>query len=213
MKARLKKTPRLKLSDSESIAKATFSRDIEVGRKWLSSWEKGEIDENEVDAVLAHEMGHIIDFNKGIHSVFLRSAIIEASYFVLLLLAFCLLDIYQFSQIKGHSWIEYLVVFITWLIFLPWITRRSGIASQFEADRYACQLIGNQKMALSFARRIEQSLTTQPSKASIIETLNRLFCLITGPTLLERLCKINFEVAAVTIEIRQTAIEKGKENN
>jgi hypothetical protein len=57
-------------------------------------------------------------------------------------------------------------------------------------------------MAQSFARRIEQSYTTQPRKYDIFVTLETLFLFITGPSIVERLQHINFEVDNVTVKIR-----------
>jgi hypothetical protein len=71
-KACFKRIPMLRISKDEHLfAEASLLRKkITIGSKLLSQWQKGEIDENDVEVILAHEVGHLMDFERKFHSVF-----------------------------------------------------------------------------------------------------------------------------------------------
>lgn len=201
--AGLKKTPDVKISKNEPIACAGyFPRNVQVGQSWLLSWERGLIDEEDVDATLAHEIGHLMDFAKGIRAVFVKSGLIIASYLFIIVLLFASIDASQvFSE---TAWVPYVFVFILWLSFAPWITRSRGLATQLEADRYACQLIGRQKMAQVFSKRMERNLTNPKNQRNFTGILSTFYYFMTGaPSFSERLENANFQVKSVAIAINE----------
>jgi hypothetical protein len=195
--------PEVKISKNELIACAGyFPRNVQVGKNWLLSWEKGLIDEDDVDATLAHEIGHLMDFAKGIRSVFVKSGFIIAGYLFLIVLLFASLDAFQISGIPGKPWVEYVLVFIVWLSFAPWITRSRGLATQLEADRYACQLIGRRKMAEALSKRLERNLTNPKDQRNIVRIFTNFYYFITGaPSFIERLENANFQVKSIAITV------------
>jgi hypothetical protein len=53
-KANLSKIPRVKFSRNGEIAHAGLKGNVTISLKWLRKWERSEIEENQVDAVLTH---------------------------------------------------------------------------------------------------------------------------------------------------------------
>jgi len=198
--AKLKKIPKVKISKKERVASVSvFKREITIGTELLSQWHKGKIDENDVEATLAHEIGHIMDFNRKFRSVYFKSSAIALPYIVLGVV----LPKFASFLPASEPWIPPLLIFLIWSIFLPGILRMNAFAVQFEADRNASLLIGDQKLANSVAER-SQFYSTKGFDP--IETWELLSHMILFPSLSERLRNLNFEIKEHKIEIQR--IEK-----
>lgn len=194
-KAKFKKTPTLKISkDEHLLAKASILRKkITVGTKLLSQWQKGEIDENDVEVTLAHEIGHLMDFERKFHSVFLRYNAIVVLYLVL---GFGLLKLVWFPHL-AEPWILPLLIFIVWAFFLHWILRRVSLAVQFEADKNGASLVSDEQFANSIIKRRRFRDT---KGFGLIETWELLLYVILSPSISERLKNLNFEIKEIKIQ-------------
>jgi Zn-dependent protease with chaperone function len=194
--AKLRKIPKLKISKKDPIAHASFLRkEITIGTKLLAQWQRGEIDETDIEATLAHEIGHLMDFERRFSSVFFRYNAILASY---LILGVILLQIVSRLSVQA-PWILPLSVFLLWTIFLPWMVRRTSVAVQFEADNNATKLVDDQQLANSIVKRILLRWKKRRGFGPI-ETWELLIHVILYPSLIERLRNINFEVKELKIK-------------
>ena len=197
-KAVFKKVPILKISkDEHLLAKASVLRKrITIGTKLLSQWQQGEIDENDVEVTLAHEIGHLIDFERKFSSVFFRY---NAIVFLYLALGVVLPRLVWFSHL-AEPWIPPLMIFIIWAIFLLWILRRGACAVQLEADKNGARLIKEEQFANSIVKRMEFRGT---EGFGLIETWEMLLHVILWPSLSERLRNLNFEIKVRQMEIQR----------
>jgi len=197
-KAEFKKIPTLRISkDEHLVAKASFIRKkITVGTKLLSQWQKGEIDENDVEVTLAHEIGHLMDFERKFHSVFVKYNALTLAYLILGVV----LPKLGSDLPAAEPWIPPLLFFIIWAIFLPWILRRAAFAVQLKADKNASLLIKDQLLANSIVKR---SVFTPLQGFGPIETWELLLRVILYPSLSERLRNLNFEIKERKIEIQK----------
>jgi len=197
-RAGFQKEPILKIStDKYLLAKASVLRKkITVGQKLLSQWQQGEIDENDVEVTLAHEMGHLIDFQRKFKSVFFRYNAIVVLY---LALGVALPRLVWFSHLT-EPWILPLMIFIIWALFLHWILRRAACAVQLEADKNGARLITEEQFLNSIVKRTVFSGT---EGFGLIETWELLLHVILYPSLSERLRNLNFEIKECKIEIQR----------
>jgi Zn-dependent protease with chaperone function len=139
--AKLRKIPKLKISRKEPIAHASFLRkEITIGTKLLAQWQEGKIDETDVEATLAHEIGHLMDYERGARSIYVQSIIVLSLYLF-------------FGAFLFMQWFLPLSLFLLWIMFLTWIVKRSSIAVQFKADKNATKLINDQQLANSILKR------------------------------------------------------------
>jgi Zn-dependent protease with chaperone function len=195
--AGLQKIPAVKISKKERVASVSVLRKrISVGTELLSQWSRGEIDEDDVEATLAHEIGHIMDFDRKFRSVYFRSNAIALPYITL---GVILPKVGSYLP-ASEPWIPSLLIFIVWAVFLPWILRRTTFAVQFEADRNASRLIGDQQLANSIVKRSR----FHPMKTfGPIETWELLSHVILFPFLNERLQNLGFEIKGQKTEIQR----------
>jgi Zn-dependent protease with chaperone function len=194
-KAEFKKVPTLIISkDEHLLAKASILRKkITVGTKLLSQWQKGEIDENDVEVTLAHEIGHLMDFERKFHSVFFRYNAIVALYLVL---GVVLPKLVWYPHLV-EPWIPPLLIFIVWAIFLHWIVRRAALAVQLEADKNGARLVTDEQFANSIIKRSRFHVTKD---FGLIETWEYLLHVILFPSISERLQNLNFEIKEIKIQ-------------
>jgi len=196
-KANLKAIPEIKISEKENLARASFSKKkIIIGIKLLSQLKNGEIDEDDIEAILAHEIGHLMNFDRKFGSVYFKGTVIVAAY---LILGIILLKIGSLLTLPEPCVIS-IYFFLIWSFFLPWIIRKNSLACQFEADKNASKLIGNLKMVNSIAKRFR----FYPYKnVSVIETWKLLYHVIFFPSFSERLRNLGFEIKEIKIEIQK----------
>jgi len=201
-KAELKTPPKVKTSSSlPDYAKASFvSKHIIVDFKLISKWEKGDIDDDYVESVLAHETGHIMDLNRGIRSLYLRLIVVTVLYFVLIIF---LLPASFFSLTNGNLGIS-LILFVLWLIFLPWVYRRSQFASEFEADRNASLIIDEQKLVKTLVILMEHPV---PLGDRGFKDTWKVLCSQMFPSPRERLHNLCYETK-ITVQVQKHDYKK-----
>jgi len=197
-KALFKKAPILKISKNEyPLAKASIlRRRITIGTKLLSQWQQSEIDENDVEVILAHEIGHLIDFERKFSSVFLRYNAIVVLYLVL---GVVLPRLVWFSHL-AEPLVPPIMIFIIWATFLVWILRRGACTVQLEADKNGARLMKEEQFVNSIVKRIEFRGT---KGFGIVETWEMFIHMILWPSLSERLRNLNFEIKKHQIEIQR----------
>ena len=82
-RAQLKTVPSIKISKIREAAKVDFTKPrIAVSERELKKWQNGELDTNDIEALLAHEFGHLIDLKNGVRSVLVKSTIKVVLYFL-----------------------------------------------------------------------------------------------------------------------------------
>ena len=187
-KARLRKRPKLKRYKGLTPASANgFLNRLYVSENFLEEWERGSYEENDVDALLAHEFGHLIAFEKS------RLEPVKSFLFIVYLtLLPGILVTYWSLQIHEPGMIS-TVIMVCWFFFLPWITRRVYVPAEIEADNNAIafNLADAQQLADALLKRIS---THKREKWGPSETLELLWSMLTHPSLYETLQNLGFEL-------------------
>jgi hypothetical protein len=144
-KAKLASIPELNISKSERLANVNVYRDrISIGENLLLHWEKGEFTDADMEATLAHEFGHLIDFRNDSHSSSFRNLIAESLWVSLGVLPIVL---YVLSP-KVVTLIASLLLAVAWACSLPLVMRHIEVKIEFEADRNAAlYLVEPQQLA------------------------------------------------------------------
>ena len=134
MKAKLTYVPGLCTSKTERFANVNvFRRRVSVGENLLKLWSEGNFTDQDLEAILAHEIGHLMDFGSDSHSSSFRNIMLECLWFsfgIVPLIAYLLtptLWVLAFSVLLA----------LGWGFSLPWIVRRIEVGVEFEADRKA----------------------------------------------------------------------------
>jgi hypothetical protein len=189
-KVGLKKRPKVKFSNKEKLASTKiFWNELTVGEYLLSQWQKGVFEEKDVDASLAHEFGHRIDFSRNFQSVIFRCFFLLLIYVSLGLILTWLSSLVHLP----NFWMIPLLVFVILVVFLPWILVKTGAPPELEADRNAVKnkLISAEEMAKSI---IKKSSYTQTRKNGPFETFMFMINMLSYPSTTERLRNLGFEI-------------------
>jgi Zn-dependent protease with chaperone function len=133
-KAGLRRVPGLVVSKNERFASVNvFSFRIAVGENLLKVWAQKEFEDGEVEAALAHEIGHLMDFKKDSRTSSFRNLILESLWFScgLVPLVICILfpSALIFRLSVGFA--------LGWGISIPLLIRSLERKIEFEADRNA----------------------------------------------------------------------------
>ncbi len=186
-KAGFEKTPKLKISkDAHLLAKASFwKKKITVGAQLLTQWQRGEIDENDVEVTLAHEMGHLIDFDRKFGSVFFRYNAVGCFCFALV---FVLPRLVWFPHLF-EPWFPPVLVSLLWGAFFLWVIRAISHTVQLDADKKGADLLTKEQFANSYSkRRVSRKWGLGP-----IETWELLLTVVLVPSFDERLQNLGLE--------------------
>jgi len=195
-RAQLKTVPLIKISKITEAANVAFTKPrITVSERELKKWQNGELDTNDIEALLAHEFGHLIDLKNGVRSVLAKSTIKVVLYFLGGFGLFVAANSISFGIITLFS----ALLLLIWIVVFPYFTRKWAIAAQLEADRNASKLIGSEQLALSFIRRIR----TPPIPMGVIETWQRIRFILVMPTISERLKNLNLELETIQAKFRR----------
>jgi Zn-dependent protease with chaperone function len=144
-KANLAKVPELCVSKTERLANVNvFQRRISIGENLLSLWQQGKFSDSDVEATLAHEVGHLMDFKRDSHSSNFRNLLIESLWFsfgVLPIVIYLLFPNITMIAVSG-------LIAVGWGFSLPLIVRRVEVRIEFEADKNAAlYLVAPQQLA------------------------------------------------------------------
>lgn len=193
--AKLKAVPSLKISKIKEAANVSFTKPrITVSENELKKWQNGELDVNDMEALLAHEFGHLIDLQNGLRSILVISTIEMLLY---VLGGFGLI-VAGISIPLGILQLFFTLLLLIWIIVLPYVIRKCAIAGQLEADRNAAKLIGTERLALAIIRRIR----FPPKSIGVVETWTRIRFILLMPTISERLKNLNLELETIQAKFR-----------
>jgi Zn-dependent protease with chaperone function len=133
-KAKLLRTPELCVSKTERLASVNvFQNRISVGEHLMSLWREGKFDDNDVEATIAHEIGHLMDFRRNSRSSNFRNLLIESLWF-----SFAVVPLVIYLLFPSVMFLMFSVLLaVGWGFSLPWIVRRVEIRIELEADRNA----------------------------------------------------------------------------
>jgi Zn-dependent protease with chaperone function len=187
-KAGLEQTPELQISKTEPLASVqVFRKQITVGENLLSHWQQGELDEKDVEAVLAHEIGHMMDLNRGFRSSSFRRLLGERMYFAFAIAPLLIYFVYPSSA----SLVLSLVCFMGWAVLLPWVFRRTKFHIELEADRNAARyLIEPQRLTELFEKK---HVFAPVKNYGITKRVKHGVGMLTHPSLNERLHNLSVE--------------------
>jgi Zn-dependent protease with chaperone function len=149
-KAGLRKTPELSISKKERFASVdVIQKRISLGEQLLSLWQQGKFSDKDLEATLAHEVGHLMDFKRDSGSSNFRNLLIESLWF-----SFGVVPIvtYFLSPSMTGRLLSVLLA-VGWGCSLPLIVRRVEVRIEFEADRKAAvHLVAPQQLADALVR-------------------------------------------------------------
>jgi Zn-dependent protease with chaperone function len=139
-KAKLKKKPKLKVSKKLAPASVNVTKnELYVSDHLLSHWQKGLFDDREVEALLVHEFGHLIDYSH--KSWFEKHLKYSIQWYLAIFPTIFVLGILFLSFMFGvmASFIVPIfgVIGIVWAYYLPWIMRKNFVARELEANKNA----------------------------------------------------------------------------
>jgi Zn-dependent protease with chaperone function len=137
-KARLRRTPNLYISKTERFASVNvFQNRISIGTHVLNLWQAGKFNNNDIDAMLAHEIGHLMDFRSDSKSASFRQLIFESLW-----LCFGVIPIVLYVLSPTVAVLAFSLCFAAgWGFSLPWIVRRVEVRIELEADRNAAMFL------------------------------------------------------------------------
>ncbi len=144
-KAKLLRTPELSISKTERLANVNvFQNRICFGEHFLSLWQQGKFDEKDVEATIAHEIGHLMDFRRDSPSSNFRNFLAESLWF-----SFGVVPLVAYLLSPSITMLAISVLLAAgWGLSLPWIVRRVEVRIELEADRNAAlYLVKPQQLA------------------------------------------------------------------
>ncbi len=199
-KAQLKK-PKRKIFKSASPPANSNSllNELRISEYLLKRWKNGIISKEDIDATIAHEFGHMIDYRE--KSPFQKLAYGGFSFvYVLILLglglSFAFLSAYlvTISYLLAPVIILFLFWFVlVWVLFLPTVLRKAHFADELAADCYAISysLTDAQQLANIVVNRIGKPL---PEKIGPIHRAEIVWNMLSHPYLYEQLENIGIEI-------------------
>jgi Zn-dependent protease with chaperone function len=133
-KAGLQRVPGLFISKNERFVSVNvFDFRIGVGANLLSLWAQGVFSDDEVEAAVAHEIGHLMDFRRGSGSSSFRNLILESSWLVCGVVPLVIWILFPSELVFRFS-----VAFaLGWGVSIPLLIRRFAVKIEYEADRNA----------------------------------------------------------------------------
>lgn len=186
-KAGLRRIPGLLISKNERFASVNvFQFRIFVGENLLSFWALGKFSKEDVEATIAHEIGHLMDFRRGSLSSSFRNQILESAWFVcgLVPLVICMLVpsdlVFQLSV--GFAF--------GWGVSIPWLIRRFEAKIEFEADKNAAlYLVEPGHLAIALAKI--KTLTIPIKGFSLSGGITGFAGMLTHPSFDDRISRLN----------------------
>src|SRR5512136_2411735 len=143
-KAKLGKAPDIWISKNERFASVNvFLKRISIGENFLSLWKQGKFSDDDVEATLAHEVGHLMDFRRDSSSYSFTNLLVESLWFsfgVVPLVIYLLAPAAEYFLLAG-------VLTVGWGFSIPFIVRHVEVRIEFEADKKATKLVAPQQLA------------------------------------------------------------------
>ncbi|MCW4017627.1 MAG: M48 family metalloprotease [Candidatus Bathyarchaeota archaeon] len=181
-KAKLKKTPELYISKHERLASVNvFQNRISVGEHLLYLWAEGKFSESDVEATLAHEIGHLMDFRRDSKSSSFRNLLAESLW-----IAFGILPIVLYLLSPSiQTLVLSALLAIGWGFSLPFIVRWVEVRIELAADRNAAiHLVNPQQLADALVKI--SSFGMPPTTLGLTAKLSFLAGTLTHPSFSDR---------------------------
>ena len=181
-KAKLKRVPELCISKNERLAHVNiFQRRISVGEYLCSLWKEDKFSDKDIEATLAHEIGHLMDFRRTSGSKSFRNLLIESLWF-----SFGMLPLLVYLLSPSFLTIAFSLVFaVGWGFSIPWVVRRIEVQIELVADQNAAMfLVEPQQLANALIRISSFGIPTK--KFGLTGRLSFLASTITHPSFNER---------------------------
>ncbi len=137
-KAGLRRVPELCVSRNERLANVNiFQNRISVGEHFLRLWGEGKFNEEDAEAILAHEFGHLMDFRRSSSSSNFRNLLLESLWIGVGVVPFLVYLLYP-----SLFWFVCSIVLTSfWAFSIPLIVRRVEVRIELEADRNAASYL------------------------------------------------------------------------
>jgi Zn-dependent protease with chaperone function len=181
-KAKLRRTPEISISKHERLASVNiFQNRISIGEYFLSLWQEGKFDDDDVEATIAHEVGHLMDLRHDSRSSNFRNLLCESLWF-----SFGIVPIVIYLLFPGVTSIAVSgLLAIGWGFSLPWIVRRVEVGIELEADRNAAVYLVKPKQLADALVKIS-SFGMPQKNLGLTAKLSFLAGTITHPSFKER---------------------------
>jgi len=187
-KAKLRRTPELFISKHERLASVNiFQNRISIGEHFLSLWNEGKFDDKDVEATIAHEIGHLMDLKRDSRSSNFRNLLLESLW-----LSFGMVPIviYLLSPLNMSLAISVMLA-AGWGASLPWIIHRVEVGIELEADRNAAVFLVKPKQLADALEKI--SSFGMPKKSlGLTARLSFLAGTLTHPSFKDRVRNLQF---------------------
>ena len=181
-KGGLRRAPDLCISKKERLANVNiFLKRISVGENLLSLWHQGKFDDKDIEATLAHEVGHLMDFCRGSDSKNFRNLLIESFWF-----SFGAVPVVLYVLSPSLIWLLLsMLLAVGWGLSLPWVVRRVEVRIELEADRKAAvYLVAPQQLANALVKI--SSFGMPSKKLGLTAKMSFLAGTLTHPSFKER---------------------------
>lgn len=186
-KANFSKVPEFYITKRERLASVNvFQRRIYVGENLLNLWKEGEFTDADVEATIAHEIGHLMDLGYGSHSSNFRNVLFISMWFIfgMFPLAFYIIS-------PSTATLTFSVIFaICWGFSLPLIIRRIDVKVELEADKNAALYLVEPAQLATALKKIS-ALRASYRPFGLSSKFNSLFSVVTHPTFNERINHLN----------------------
>ncbi len=181
-KAKLKRVPELCISKNERLAHVNiFQRRISVGEYLCSLWKEDKFSDKDIEATLAHEIGHLMDFRRTSGSKSFRNLLLESLWF-----SFGMVPIVLYLLSPSLTTIIFSTMLAAgWGISVPWVVRRIEVQIELVADQNAALfLVDPQQLANALVKI--SSFGIPAKKFGLTGRLSFLAGTLTHPSFNER---------------------------
>jgi Zn-dependent protease with chaperone function len=181
-KAKLKRVPELYISKNERLANVNiFQRRISVGEYLCSLWREDKFSDKDMEATLAHEIGHLMDFRRTSGSKSFRNLLIESLWF-----SFGVFPLVIYLLSPSFLTLAFSALFaIGWSFSIPWVVKRIEVQIELVADQNAALfLVEPQQLASTLVKISSFGVPTK--KFGLSGRLSFLASTITHPSFNER---------------------------
>jgi Zn-dependent protease with chaperone function len=186
--ALLKRAPKIRIvKELPAEAKTSFwKKDILIRQDLISKLEKNQVNQDYIETVLAHEMGHVIDLYRELYSAYLQLCIV-------VVLGFFSLIICGVLALLANRWLGILSIFVGGT-FLLGAYRNRQRASEFRAEKSAFQLIYEKsKIVKTYKPLMEKQQAILAGKYGQNQKLKMMLQLLFFPSFEERLRELGLK--------------------
>ena len=183
----MRRVPKLCISKNERFASVNvFSLCIMVGENLMERWSQGKFDDSDVEAAIAHEIGHLMDLRHGSRSSSFRNLVLESLWLSCGLIPLVVCILLPSSLILRLS-IGFAVV---WGVSVPFLIRSLERKTEFEADRNAALYLVDPAHLASVLSKIK-ALCIPVNCFALSARLRGIVGILTHPSFDDRIDRLN----------------------